>query len=191
MEKSTGLVYSKRLNRWVVYRRGGGYDLWSRVVYQNFVLGGAPIPKGVIVHHRDEDPTNDTPENLEGTTRKQHPPIHRTGTNHSEETKKKIGDGNRGKERSWKTLEKLSKSHRGKTRSPESIEKQRATMTGRKQDPEHTEKVRQANLGKKRTPEQCEKNRQARLGKPLSPETRKKISDALKCKPDKKEDQVS
>lgn len=40
---------------------------------------GHPIPKGYIVHHKDEDITNDSPDNLELMTRAKHSSLHHLG----------------------------------------------------------------------------------------------------------------
>jgi len=71
------------------------------------------------------------------------------GWKHSEEAKRKISIGNKGKKRT----EEQRKNYKG-------------TVTE-----EHKEKVRQANLGRKDSLERREKIRQANLGKKLSPET--------------------
>jgi hypothetical protein len=71
------------------------------------------------------------------------------GWKHSEETKRKISEGNKGKKR-----------------TPEQLKNYKGTVTA-----EHKEKVRQANLGRKDSPGRREKIRQANLGKKLSPET--------------------
>jgi hypothetical protein len=71
------------------------------------------------------------------------------GWKHSDETRRKISEGNKGKKR-----------------TPEQRKNYKGTVTA-----EHKEKVRQANLGRKDSPERREKIRQANLGKKLSPET--------------------
>ena len=64
-----------------------------------------PIPKGYIVHHDNEDKTDNTPKNLIAMTRKAHTILHMTGNTyclgkilgpHSEETKKKISEAGKG-----------------------------------------------------------------------------------------------
>jgi hypothetical protein len=67
----------KSSGRWWVYNRGGGKTLWSRVVFQNYYLGGEEIPSGMFVHHKDENIENDLTENLEIKTRKDHVKHHK------------------------------------------------------------------------------------------------------------------
>ena len=50
---------------------------------------------------------------------------------HTEEEKRKIGDGNRGKVRTLETKQKLSKAHKGKKQSPELIKKRAKACMGR------------------------------------------------------------
>ena len=62
--------------RWRVRNRDGGKTLWSHVVYQNYYLNGAEIPKGYIVHHKDRNNQNDDPDNLEILLQKFHGALH-------------------------------------------------------------------------------------------------------------------
>ena len=87
-----------------------------------------------------------------------------TTTEHSEETKTKIGIGNKGKKVSLETRKKLSLAQVGKTKSPESVSKTRI-----------------ANTGKKRSLEYCKK--MSLIKQNMSDKTRKKLSLALKGKP--------
>lgn len=48
------------------------------VVVMEQMLGHS-IPKGYIVHHKDEDITNDSPDNLELMTRSRHNSLHHLG----------------------------------------------------------------------------------------------------------------
>jgi len=77
----------------------------------------------------------------------------------SEETKKKIGDGNRGKKVSPETIEKLRKSHIG----------QIGYWTGKKRSKEDIEKFRLSHLGKP----------SPKKGTKLSEEIKKKVSEGL------------
>ena len=78
------------------------------------------------------------------------------GWKHSEEAKRKISEGNKGKKR---TLEQR-KNYKGTT-SKEVAAKIAKTLTGRTRPAEVIEKVRQANLGKKLSPETIAKRQAA------------------------------
>jgi len=75
------------------------------------------------------------------------------GWKHSEETKRKISEGNRGKKR-----------------TPEQLKNYKGTVTV-----EHREKIRQANLGRRDDP-----SRHPRRNEPMDTMQRKKISTSLK-----------
>ena len=47
-----------------------------RVIYEQFF---GPIPAGWVVHHKDEDKSNNDPSNLEAMPRKEHQRLHATG----------------------------------------------------------------------------------------------------------------
>lgn len=72
-----------------------------------------------------------------------------TGWKHSEETKRKISEGNKGKKR-----------------TPEQLKNYKGTVTE-----EHKEKVRQANLGRPYDPVRAAKIAKTLTGRKLSPET--------------------
>lgn len=55
------------------------------------------IPKGYVLHHIDKDKTNNSLDNLRLMTRGDHMSLHHKGRPHSEETKKRIGEANKGK----------------------------------------------------------------------------------------------
>ena len=48
--------------RWVVTARDGTTELWYRVVMANIV--GRPLRPEEVVHHKNENPADDRPENL-------------------------------------------------------------------------------------------------------------------------------
>lgn len=52
-----------------------------RVIYERHF---GPIPKGWVVHHKDEDKGNNDPANLEAMPRKEHQRLHATGRPASE-----------------------------------------------------------------------------------------------------------
>lgn len=122
----------------------------------------------------------------------------------SEETRRKIGDANRGrvsplrgKKHSKEHRQKNSLSHKGKTHSEESKRKMSESRKGKtsplkgrpsplKGKPlpeEHKRKIGDANKGKVRSEEQNQRNSEARKGKPLPEEHKRNISEAHKGKP--------
>jgi hypothetical protein len=58
---------------------GGRYA--HRVIYERHI---GPIPKGWVVHHRDEDKTNNDPSNLVAMPRGEHQRLHSTGRSGSD-----------------------------------------------------------------------------------------------------------
>lgn len=88
---------------------------------------------------------------------------------HSPETRKKIGDANRGKVRTLEFREFLSRSRKGRAVSPETAAKISAANRGRKLTPEQCARIGAGNRGKRRTPEQCAAMSAHRKGRPLSP----------------------
>jgi len=105
---------------------------------------------------------------------------------HSEESKKKIGDKNRGKIISEETRNKISIANTGKKRSTEVRERLRELYKTTLGSPEVMEKTRKINKGNKRgvgrkaSQEAKAKMSKARKGKPLSEENKKNIGIALK-----------
>ena len=70
---------------------GGQNVRRSRVVLSS-ILGRALLPTEVV-HHKDENVNNDSPGNLELTNHAAHNEHHKSGSKHSEITKRKISDG--------------------------------------------------------------------------------------------------
>ena len=103
--------------------------------------------------------------------------VMRMGTKHSEETKRKISESNKGKIISQEARQKISKSNTGKLvgkKKPDGFgEKISKTLTGKKKTKEHIEKINKnpekikktalKHRGMKRSPEAKEKMRQAAL----------------------------
>lgn len=61
---------------------GGRYA--HRVIYEQHK---GSIPKGWVVHHKDEDKSNNDPDNLEAMPRKEHQRLHATGRTNSDAQK--------------------------------------------------------------------------------------------------------
>lgn len=92
------------------------------------------------------------------------------GSNHSEETKKKISEANKGKRHTEETKKKLSESHKGKV-SP---------RKGVKLSEETKQKLSKVHKGKKTSEEQKQKISNTLKGRQVSEETRQKMSEATK-----------
>jgi hypothetical protein len=70
-----GLSFNRRLNRWVIVCRDGSLMYFYRGVMAAEI--GRLLTPAEIIHHRNEDPTDDRPENLEITSRAAHMETHR------------------------------------------------------------------------------------------------------------------
>lgn len=115
----------------------------------------------------------------------------------SDETKRKIGDANRGKKHSIETIQKRL----GRKEDPLVTEKRRQKLLGGKLSEETRKRMSESrtgskhpNYGKKASAETREKQRRAKLGivtnrkgKGISSETKAKISETLKGKKQSKE----
>lgn len=72
-----GLCFDRLHGRWLVCCRDGTTMLYARAVMAAEV--GRLLRPEEIVHHRNEDKTDDRPENLELTTQAGHIEMHRAG----------------------------------------------------------------------------------------------------------------
>lgn len=117
-----------------------------------------------------------------------------TGRRHSAETRKRIGDVQRGKPKSPRTAEhcrKLSEAMKGKRnglgskRTPEAVEKLRRSamgnqnFLGKKHTEETKRKIGAANRGRTLSPERRREISEGQIGRKQSAETRAKRSAAL------------
>jgi len=71
-----GWNYKKTENRWYITCRDGTRMRWSHIIYQNYYLNGSSIPDGFLVHHKNENKSDDSPENLKLVTPGDHCRIH-------------------------------------------------------------------------------------------------------------------
>lgn len=71
--------------------RGGGYEVRRSRVVMAAKLGRA-LTSDELVHHRNEDKNDDSPENLELTTFATHNAHHKTGTTQSPESRAKTSE---------------------------------------------------------------------------------------------------
>jgi len=100
------------------------------------------------------------------------------GSHHTEESKRKIRDGNRGKIVSEETRRKLSDASKGKKPSEESRRKMSDAHIGKKLSEETKRKIGDGNRGKKLSEETKRKISGARKGMKFSEEHRRNISRA-------------
>lgn len=129
---SGNIFYKRRDGRWSVYcREVRSHELWSRIVYQNVYLKGEEIPEGHVIHHKDKNPENDSPENLEMLTKKEHTCLHQTGREKSLEEKKIISERFKGKHLSFEHRKKISERQIGRKLSPETVQKMSESRKGK------------------------------------------------------------
>lgn len=100
--KYNGFVYYKYRGYYV---RGENKKLYPlhRVVYEDYY---GKIPRGYVVHHKDEDKSNNHPDNLECMSRSEHSKMHKVGHVLSKESRMKLSKSRTGhrKERSYTNL---------------------------------------------------------------------------------------
>lgn len=104
--------------------------------------------------------------------------------NHTEEAKKKISRGHKGKLWTDERKKKFSELTKGRNKGCVS------PMKGKHHTAEAKEKIRQANLGKPKSKETIQKLRESQLGRkrgPMSEEHKRKISEAIKSRKHKVE----
>jgi hypothetical protein len=94
---------------------------------------------------------------------------------HSEYSKKRISEANRGKTRSKETCDKMSIV--AKNRSPETRAKMSASAKVKVFTEEHRRNIGKAGIGRKNSPEHIEKTRLSHIGSKRSEETKLKIKE--------------
>ena len=179
-------VKDKSNSRWKVRTRDKQYIHWSRIVYENKIFNETGAYKELsineIVHHIDENVSNDKIENLELKTSSNHAIGHFTGKKYrlgkkqSETTKHKLSIANTGRHPSLETRMKMTNSQRGRKHSPETRDKMSKSSVG---------KHHLTDESKKRI-SSAQKGNKSCVGRQLSKETKQKISFAQKQYWDKK-----
>lgn len=99
---------------------------------------------------------------------------------HSEESKIKMSEAQKGKKLSEETKAKISKAHLGKKHSEETKDKMKNASLGKYHSEETKAKIREANSGKKLSKETKAKIGKAMKGRIFSEEARAKMSEAKK-----------
>ena len=158
---------TSKAGRVILKIEGLGSFEYARWVWQAYT--GQSIPKGYVIHHIDEDPTNNDYSNLQMMTWQEHLSLHHTGKEISEEQRRKMSEY--GKTRVGELNPFFGKHH-----SDESIEKNRQAHLGNTY-----------RRGKKQTDEARRKMSEAKKGKPsprkghsMSDEQKRKISESKK-----------
>lgn len=107
----------------------------------------------------------------------------RRGTPLSLETKRKIGEANRGRIASEETRQKLSARRKGVSLSPERRAQMANISRGRKHKPETIEKLRAIGKRRKITEAELHRLRTMNIGRTVAPEVRARISATLRGRP--------
>lgn len=120
--------------------KGYAFKINSKGYYSNYILGDLHrvkfqsehniiVPKGYVVHHKDENPKNNDLDNLEMITILEHTILHKTGKKMSEETKKKLSDALKGRVVPQHVRDKISATEKGRIFSEETKAKISAAKT--------------------------------------------------------------
>lgn len=104
------------------------------------------------------------------------------GFHHTEETKRRLSEANKGKPKSDETKRKLSEAHKGKQVSEETKRKLSEAHKGNHPSEETSQKMSEARKGKHKSEEWRRKVSEAQKGRKLSEEHRRKLSEAHKGK---------
>jgi hypothetical protein len=129
---------------------GSGSVPYARILMSTYL--NRVLDKNEVVHHKDEDPSNNSLDNLQVMSRSEHTRLHKMGNTYK-----------RGTTSSEEQRRKSSLSHMGQVASPEKLER-----------------MRQANLGKTLSAETRSKISLSLQGHECSKETRDKIAGGLK-----------
>jgi HNH endonuclease/NUMOD3 motif len=101
-----------------------------------------------VVHHKDENPANNVPENLEIMHHSCHVRHHSTGVCRSLATRLKMRAAKLGKRHTPETIERIRQKKLGHKQSPECVAKRVAKLKGHKTSLETRKKISDANRGR-------------------------------------------
>lgn len=123
-----------RLDSYGYYRitskkEGNHMKLLHRLIFEDFY--NIQLPEGIVIHHDDENKTNNEIWNLIPMSAQEHMSLHSIDRVVSKETCKKISDSNKGHFVSEETKKKMSESHKGKRLSEETKNKLRIVNRGK------------------------------------------------------------
>lgn len=132
-------------------------------VWENFMR--THVPNGCVIHHIDEDKSNDDIFNLVCMTRSEHNKWHgkqRKGTNNfhygkslSNEIKRKMSEARKGMKQPENVRKKISESHKGIKHSKETKKRLSEIRRGRKLSVQTKEKISKSNKGTKHLIVKC------------------------------------
>ena len=109
----TAQVDEKGYYRIVSRKEGNRNKRLHRLIWESY---NGEVPEGMVIHHIDGNKTNNNISNLEALSKSTHTTLHNKGNNsrkgkpHSEETKKKLSDMQRGsKNPAWKNYARITR----------------------------------------------------------------------------------
>lgn len=122
-----------RLDSYGYYRitskkEGNHNKLLHRLIFEEFY--NIQLPDDIVIHHDDENKTNNKIWNLIPMSVQEHMSFHSKNRGVSKETRKKISDSNKGHFVSEETKKKISEKHKGKKLSEETKNKLRIVHRG-------------------------------------------------------------
>ena len=113
-------------------KEGNCGKLLHRCIWSDF--WGCEIPKDYVIHHIDNNPSNNCILNLQLMRRTEHMKLHHTGKYVSDESRRRMSENNgrywEGKNLSEEHKQKISEAHTGKRHSEESKMKMSESKKG-------------------------------------------------------------